>query len=153
MDFLSIIVVVLLVAVLLKQISYITKLQIKTKKNTVEKFAIIASAVVLFWLTHIFAENNLHYVAGFIAILFIIANWIKQGISYEGILLVAKGKELYRWNEIGEVKVTMGDLVTIEYFNGKNLLIVSQSYKIDDYEKIKNILQDKGIKTELVNKA
>lgn len=76
---------------------------------------------------------------------------LKQGIMDEGVLLVARGKELYRCNEMKEVKMTLDDLLKAELYNKRGARVASQTYKKEDFDRVKAFFKEKNIVTELVN--
>lgn len=145
------IVIVMLLSVLTKQISYIRKLKIKTKKSFLEILTFILSILVLITLTIFFAKNYMHYLIASIGIIFLVVNWIKQGISDSGILIVARGKELYRWNEVRYAQINTGDIITIDYYSVSGSKIISHKFEMQNYDKIVEVFGDNNIQFLIEN--
>ncbi|MDD2586509.1 MAG: hypothetical protein PHT79_10185 [Syntrophomonadaceae bacterium] len=151
MNIINFIVIVMLLSVLTKQISYIRKLKIKTKKSFLEILTVVLGILVLITLTIFFAKHYMHFLIAFIGIILLVINWIKQGIFDSGILIVAKGKELYLWNEVRYAQINTGDIITIDYYSVSGSKIISHKFEMQNYDKILEIFEDNNIQFVIEN--
>lgn len=150
MNLLSFIVVILLLSVLIKQIQYIRKLKIRTRKSTYEIMTIIIGILVIMTTVIYFAKNYVHYWIALLGIVLLIVAWMKQGISDNGVLIIARGKELYRWNEIGYAKIKKDDFVIVDYYSSSGSIIISHRYLEKDIDEIFKIFHRTNFKYEEV---
>ena len=141
----------LLGAVLIRELLYLKDLNISTKKNIGEVLIIIIGIITVVTISVIFAKNTVHYVMGCVGLGLLIADWSKQGISKNGILLVARGKELYVWNEIQEASINISNKIKIDYFITSNSKIVSQYYSVDAYDKILKEFKNQGVTFKIIH--
>lgn len=151
MNNISFIVTILLLILLAKEHQLIKTLSIQTKKSIFEKIIIIIFILFLIMLVYFFAEHYLHYLIAILGLIFMIFAWMKQGISDSGILIDARGKQLYGWDQIGKAKISMGKTITIDYFNPSGSKIISHEYKLENYDKILKIFESKKLKFEISN--
>lgn len=77
--------------------------------------------------------------------LFILANVWKQGISEYDLLISARGKEFYSWDEIHHVKITRSDKAEIVYYTASDLQITTQYSSADKLDAIMAILKKHNI--------
>lgn len=142
----NIIIIVMLSIIIFKQIQYIKKLRIRTIKSMGEIITMIIFLLVIFIMTISLAKGLSHYFIGFLAIVLFFLDIGKQGISSEGILLVAKGKELYYWNEIGSAKIKYDSKkLRVIYYSLGGIKIINHIYDSKFKESILNILKEKNI--------
>lgn len=89
-----------------------------------------------------FAREWNHYLLGLLAILTLIALWMKQGISSKGIIQQFRGKELYLWNEISRVDIEIVDNIKVKYFDISNAQIGSLNFERKKHEILMDILTE-----------
>ncbi|MBE6049955.1 MAG: hypothetical protein E7214_04640 [Clostridium sp.] len=75
-------------------------MEISTQKTIIEEILFIISIILIVVITVFYAKDILHYIVGTLGIIFIILQFVKQGISEEGIMVIARGKDMYSWREI-----------------------------------------------------
>ncbi len=141
MDFIGYAVIVALTILLIKQMQYLRNVTIRTLKSTTEVSTLLAGVIALSVLTYFFAKNMLHYCAAFIGIAYVIVQFYKQGICEAGVLTVSRGKELYLWGELGNIKIDARNVISVEYYTPTGAKIISHQYKRDDYEQIIKLLE------------
>lgn len=130
-------VLILLVAVLLKEVLYIKELKISTKKTLGEVLIILIAIIAIVTITVVFSNNTKHYIVGCVGVGLLIVDWSKQGISNKGILLMSRGKEFYAWNQIKEVKINISNEIKVDYFDISHSKIISHHYSMIDYDRIR----------------
>ncbi|WMJ77100.1 MULTISPECIES: hypothetical protein [unclassified Sedimentibacter] len=138
MNFVYYITVFLIITVLIKELLYIKDLKIKTQKNLMGVLILLAGILVIVIITVIFAKNITHYILGCVGVVLLIADWSKQGVSDRGLIVVARGKELYKWNDIKKARIKITDKMEISYFNTSNSKIVTHVYSTNVHDKILN---------------
>lgn len=142
----SILVSVLLIGIIIKQISYIKKLKIPTKKSVFENLIFITIITAIVIMTILFGKYISHYVAGTLFMIYFIISFLKQGILEEGIVIVNRGKEFFSWSEIKEVEIQKNSSLKITFFEEGRLEIVTHNFAADDYEKVFEILNSHNVK-------
>ncbi len=150
MNLLSFIVVILLLSILVKQIQYIRKLKIRTRKSTYEIITILIGILVIITMVIYFAKNYVHYLIALLGILLLIVAWMKQGISDNGVLIIARGKELYRWSEIGYAKIKKYNFVIVDYHSSSGSRIISHRYLEKDIDEIFKVFHQVDLEYEEV---
>ena len=133
---------ILVTTVFIKQLSYMKNLMIFTKKSKIEICMVLAGVLVLAIITYCFAKEWNHYLLGLLAILTLIALWMKQGISTKGIIQQFRGKELYLWNEISRVDIEIVDNIKVKYFGISNAQIGSLNFERKNHEILMDILTE-----------
>lgn len=136
MDFLSVITACLIISVSIHEIKYWKSVAIKANKSKLEILGACGGIVAISIITLFFAKNWLHYLIFSWGVIFVLADVWKQGISENGLLIVARGKELYKWAEIHHVEIIRSDNVKIVYFTKSNSEIATQLYSADDIDAI-----------------
>lgn len=136
MDFLSVIAPCLIISVSIHEIKLWKSVVIKANRSKLEILSVCVGIVVLSILTILFAKNLLHYLMFPLGVMFILTDVWKQGISKNGLLIVARGKEFYQWAEIHHVEMTIKDKVKIDYFTKSNSKIATQIYSLDSFDAI-----------------
>lgn len=136
---------ILMAAVFIKQLIYMKSLIIFTKKSKIEICTILAGVLTLVIITYFFAKEWSHYLLGVLAVLTLIALWMKQGISSKGIIQQFRGKELYLWNEIGRVDIEIVDNIKVKYFGMSNVQIGNLNFERNKYELLIGVI-NKNVK-------
>lgn len=151
MNYLSVITVVIIVTLLIQEVKYCKESVIKSLKTKFDIAATIIGAACLIIMTLILAKNPFHYVLGCCFILFVIADVAKQGISEKGLLITARGKQLYKWSEINLAEITISDKIKIVYLSKLNTKIATQFYPISMYDKIVKIFYENKLSFHVNN--
>lgn len=138
---LTIIAALLIFMVFFHELGYFRSTVIKTVKTSLEIIAAVIGVTAIAVVTFFFANNWFHYVLGFIGVLFVLVDVGKQGISENGILITARGKQLYKWSEIRHIDITVSSNIEIAYFSQTRSPIVTQHYSKKQYDKIIELLQ------------
>ena len=136
MDFLSVITACLIISVSIHEIKYWKSVVIKANKSKLEILLVCVGIVVFSIITIFFAKNLLHYLIFPWGVMFVLTDVWKLGISENGLLIAARGKELYKWAEIHHVEMTISDKVKIVYFTKSNSEIATQFYSLDSFDAI-----------------
>ncbi len=152
MNMINFVVIVVLLILIVRQISYIKTLEIRTKKSLSERLIVILCIAALIAITIFFAKNYMHYLIFAIATMLFVTDWVKQGISESGILIVSRGKELYLWNEIKYAQINTSDTITIDYYRNSGSKIISHEFKMKDYDRILEIFENNDIQFIIKNK-
>ena len=108
-------IILMLLILLWRQVTLIRKIQIRTKKGRFEIGVFSVAIVSLAALTIFYGKGYMHYLIAIIAGSFLILNWLKQGVSKTGLIIVSKAKEDYLWAEIGSANVRTDDIINIDY--------------------------------------
>lgn len=153
MNFIYYITVLLIVTVLIKELLYIKDLKIRTKKTLGEILIFAIGIITIIVITIVFAKNTLHYIVGCTGVALLIISWSKQGVSNKGLLIVARGKQLYEWNNIKKAKINISKNIQVDYFSTLNSKIISHVYSTDVYEKILNEFNSHNLPYEIINKG
>lgn len=146
--FISILVILFLLAVMKEDIKNIRKLIISEKKGTFEIILYIATIAVFIMITVIYGKSLIHYIVGTVAIAFIIVEFLKQGIFNEGIVALERGRGIHKWGEISKVEIKKGKNIKVTYVvkNGVDLI---HKFSLDDYKKIIDIFISNGVEYEI----
>lgn len=150
-DFLSGIAALLIIMVFIQEVRYLKTVEIKTIKAKSEIVIMLIVTVAMTAMILTLAKNPAHYIVGSVGILFIPADVLKQGISAKGILIVARGKELYRWNEIDHADIVISKQIKIHYFSKSKSKIATQLYPCSMHEKIIAAFHHHGLSFKVVN--
>lgn len=133
---------ILMVIVLLEELNKIRSLIIPTKKSILEICIISCFEIVILIITYIYAYKWNDYVIAILGFILLFVSWSKQGISKEGILLCAKGKQLYKWDEIGEAKVKIkNDIIEVYYFNTVGVEIIKHTFNKKNMDSVISIFK------------
>lgn len=146
MDILSILIIAVEVAIIIKQISCIRRLKVTAIKTTSEVIVIALCVLAFIALAFFFAKSYLHYAITLLGIILFIAIWLKQGISDSGLYIVARNKDTFMWNDIESVEIKTGDSVIVGYHMKSMASIISQRYRIEDHDKILKIFEANNMK-------
>lgn len=144
-------IILMLLVLLARQVSLMRKIKIRTKKSKFEIGIFVVSIVALGVLTVLYAKGYMHYIIAIVAGSFVLINWLKQGISTTGLIIVSKGKEDYMWRELEKVKIKTDDVINIDYFNNGGTKIISHKYDIKHSQEILKMFKTNRIKV-LANK-
>ncbi|MDK2808839.1 MAG: hypothetical protein PWP24_1576 [Clostridiales bacterium] len=125
-------------------------MRIKANKSMLEIIIIVVSVLVMLVLTAWLAVNPKHYAIGFLAISLLLFFWNTQGITETGLLLMARGKEFYKWTDIGSVKIQTGEIISIHFYDLHGSKIITHTFCKTDYGTIVNLFSNKNIKTEII---
>ena len=142
-------IIFMLLILLGRQVSLIRKVKIRTKKSKFEIGIFTVSISALTILTIFYAKEYMHYVIAIVAGAFVLINWLKQGISTSGLIIVSKGKEDCMWRELAKVKVKTNDVVNIDYFSASGTKISSHKYDIKHINEILKIFKTNKVKVIL----
>lgn len=146
MDILNILIIIVLIAIFIKQILCIRRLKVATIKSTSEVVTVALCVVALIVLAYFFAKSYLHYLLTLMGVILFITIWLKQGISDSGLYIVARNKDTFTWNDIESVEIKTGDSVIVGYHMKSIVSIISQKYKIENYTKLLKIFEDNNVK-------
>lgn len=133
--FMSIIVIFMVLTMIMKQIPYMKKLKIPTKKTVFETIVYLAAILIIIVITLLYGKALIHYLVGTLGIALFTIEFLKQGIFEDGILILARGKEIYRWNEILNVQIVKSSYVKVTYW-GREGLSITHKFAIERYEEI-----------------
>lgn len=133
--FISFIAVLVLTEIIIKQFKDKKRLVISTKKTLLEKVIYLAAIAIFIVITILYAKGVIHYLIGILGILLLTIEFLKQGIFEEGILILARGKERYAWNEISKVQIVKSKDVKVTYY-GKEGLAITHKFAIERYKEI-----------------
>lgn len=137
----NIIILLLLIIIILKQIRYIKKLIIPTRKCCIEIITVLFGGSILIGIMYFYAQTFIDYLMGILGVFMFVSIWIKQGISLEGFISMYGYKEIILWKEIEKVKIIKLKDIKIELSG--NFMEQSFNFKKSDYSKIINILNEK----------
>lgn len=151
MDFLFGIAALLISMVFIQEVRYLKAVEIKTIKAKSEIALMLIATVAITAMILILAKNPAHYMVGFVGILFIPVDVLKQGISAKGILIVARGKQLYRWNEIDHADIVISKQIKIQYFSKSKSKIATQLYPFSMHDKIIAAFNDHALSFKMTN--
>ena len=143
-------VILMLLILLAKQITFIRKIQIRTKKSTFEIGVFSVALLALAVLTIFFAKGYMHYLIALTGASFLLINWMKQGLASSGLLIVSRGKEEYAWREISSAKIKTSDKINIDFFNTSGRRIASHSYEMKHYKDLMKLLRYNKVKVDVI---
>lgn len=146
MDIMSWVVLLALLILLVQQIQHIRQIRLKAVISTFAKVALTIGIITIVALAYFFAKNMVQYCIAVIGILFVLVDCNKQGISDQGVLVVARGKELYRWEEIESALIEVDTTLNIKFYLPTGVKIAFHKYKLEEDAKIRSLLMSKGIK-------
>lgn len=136
----DIIIPILLLVLLLKQLKYIKKLIIPTRKSYIQIIFVLISVIILTSITYFYGNKWIHYIVGALASSTYICMWIKQGINSKGFVSMYRYKETISWNEIEKVIITSSKDVKVKLFG--DFMEQTFYFKNGDYEKVLTFLKE-----------
>lgn len=95
----SVVASIVLILIAIHELRYLRKVVIKEKKSKSEIFVTIIAFIVISIITYFYAKCFWDYLMFATGLLCLVADVWKQGLSEDGVLIVARGKELYKWTE------------------------------------------------------
>lgn len=141
----TIIAACLLILLSVHEVRFLKSVVIKSNRSKFEISAVCFGMVGLLVITILYGKNWSHYFVFVCCGVFILADVYKQGISEAGLLIVERGKELYKWNEIHHAEITVTDKVRVVYFKKQDSVLATHFYEIDSYENIIELFQRHNI--------
>ncbi len=145
MNYKSLIAAALIVMVLFHELKYWRMQKIKAAAKNSDRIIMLAAILFIAALAVYFAGHALHYLIACCAVLFIVADVEKQGLSEEGVQIVAKGKELYRWAELDHADIAVSDRVKVDYFTSTGAKVATQFFSADKYEEITAMFRENNL--------
>lgn len=146
--FISILVILFLVSIVRRNILYIKELVIPTKKTYWDGMLVMMIILMFIVITLIYGKQLIHYFTGILAIVYIILEFFKQGISNDGIIIMERGKGIYNWEELSKVEIKKGKNIKVTYL-GKEGLIVTHKFSLDKYKKLVDMFISNGVEYEI----
>ena len=143
-------IILMLLILLTKQITFIKKIQIRTKKSKFEIGVFSIALLALAVLTIFFAKESMHYLTALTAASLLLIIWMKQGLTNSGLLIFSRGKEEYTWREISNAKIKTSDKVDIDFFNTSGIRIASHSYDMKHYKDLMKLLRYNKVKVDVI---
>lgn len=148
MDIINIIILLLFMAIFLKQLKCIKELIIPTRKRYIEIIIVLLTIIILSGISYLYAKTVLHYITGLLGIVIFISMWFKEGITSKGFVRNARGEELIEWNKINKVIITSSKDIKITLIGG--FIGQTMYFKKSDYDKVFNIIRvNLPIKTDV----
>lgn len=141
----SVIAALLLVSVCVHEMKFWRTTIIKTHKTKFEIIVMCIGLLVLIGFVLVFGRKWYHYLLFGCTVLFVIADVWKQGLSEDGLLIAARGKELFKWDEIYNAKLFMTNQVKIVYYTKQHSIIATQYYSVEDYDHIIELLRKNNV--------
>ncbi|BBF41674.1 hypothetical protein lbkm_0354 [Lachnospiraceae bacterium KM106-2] len=142
------IVFVLFCLILGKQIAFIKRLVVATKKSMLDNVSIFFGILILLWLTYQYANTILDYSFAVLGISALLTMIYKQGIAMDGLILLSRGHEFYPWSEIGSVKIEEADDIKVIYYSTIGSPIIKQRYAKKNKDKLFDILEKNSLYKE-----
>ncbi|HDK7168928.1 TPA: hypothetical protein PTV44_002844 [Clostridium botulinum] len=132
------ILVVLFVGIIFKEFKIVNQLVIKTEKKLIETIFLIIGIGVLFYITYIYAKNQIHYSLGILGTILYVGAYLKNGITSKGVVSSYRYLQFVPWDKIEKVHINKGKSIKVSYSGngGSNRLY----FKNKDYEKIVGFL-------------
>lgn len=137
----DIVIPLFLVAIIIKQLRYINRLIIPTRKSYIEIIIVLFGVIIFISIIYFYANTWIHYVTGILAIFMFVSMWIKQGIISEGFISMYKYKEIILWNEVEKVMIICSKDIKIKVSGGS--MQQTFHFKKSDYDKVSTILKEK----------
>lgn len=141
----SVVASIVLILIAIHELRYLRKVVIKEKKSKSEIFVTIIAFIVISIITYFYAKCFWDYLMFATGLLCLVADVWKQGLSEDGVLIVARGKELYKWTEIHHIDILISDIIKVVYFEKQDSEIDKQCYPISSSEKIITLLQKHNV--------
>ncbi|EJE7236466.1 hypothetical protein M5L40_003476 [Clostridium botulinum] len=137
------ILVVLFVGIIFKEFKIVNQLIIKTEKKLIETIFLIIGIGVLFYITYIYAKNQIHYSLGIFGTILYVGAYFKNGIISKGFVSSYRYLQFVPWDKIEKVHINKGKSIKVSYSGngGTNRLY----FKNKDYDKIIELLNEKLI--------
>lgn len=66
-------------------------------------------------------------------------------------MITARGKQLYKWDEIGKINIRLTDKVKVDFYDKSESKIVTHTYALDKYNKLIDTFQEKRMNYQLIN--
>ncbi|WP_030034007.1 DUF5673 domain-containing protein [Clostridium botulinum] len=135
--------VVLFVGIIFKEFKIVNQLVIKTEKKLIETIFLIIGIGVLFYITYIYAKNQIHYSLGILGTILYVGAYLKNGITSKGVVSSYRYLQFVPWDKIEKVHINKGKSIKVSYSGngGTNRLY----FKNKDYDKIIELLNEKLI--------
>ncbi|EDU38791.1 hypothetical protein B2H94_02865 [Clostridium sporogenes] len=137
------ILVVLFVGIIFKEFKIVNQLVIKTEKKLIETILLIIGIVVFFYITYIYAKNQMHYLLGILGTILYVGVYLKNGITSKGVVSSYRYLQFVPWDKIEKVHINKRKSIKVSYSGngGTNRLY----FKNKDYDKIIELLNEKLI--------
>ncbi|MHB9941869.1 hypothetical protein CF065_09600 [Clostridium sporogenes] len=137
------ILVVLFVGIIFKEFKIVSQLVIKTEKKLIETILLIIGIVVFFYITYIYAKNQMHYLLGILGTILYVGAYLENGITSKGFVSSYRYLQFVPWDKIEKVHINKGKSIKVSYSGngGTNRLY----FKNKDYDKIIKLLNEKLI--------
>lgn len=146
----NILILVFFLGIVVRNITNILEIEVATKKSSFEIIVFIGVVIILASIAIIYGKSIIHYLIGLSGILYFISELFKQGISKKGLLIIAKGKEFYSWDEIKEVEIKREDNVHVTFFSTGRVKICTHNFFLNDYKKVFEVLNKHHVKIEII---
>ncbi|AJD30630.1 MULTISPECIES: DUF5673 domain-containing protein [Clostridium] len=142
------ILVVLFVGIIFKEFKIVNQLVIKTEKKLIETIFLIIGIGVFFYITYIYAKNQMHYLLGILGTILYVGAYLKNGITSKGVVSSYRYLQFVPWDKIEKVHINKGKSIKVSYSGngGTNRLY----FKNKDYDKIIELLNEKLIKNLVI---
>ncbi|NCB33635.1 MAG: hypothetical protein EOM64_07095 [Erysipelotrichia bacterium] len=151
MTFVSISTALLILMIVIQELKYWKSVKIITIKSKSEIMVMAVSIISITAMMLILAKTPVHYFIGCLGILFFAADIQKQGISAKGIMIVARGKQLYQWHEIDHAEIVLSKQLKICFFSKSNSKIATQLYPCSMQDKIVRIFNENTLPFQTAN--
>ncbi|AVQ38036.1 hypothetical protein C7M56_04810 [Clostridium botulinum] len=137
------ILVVLFVGIIFKEFEIVSQLVIKTEKKLIETIFLIIGIAVFFYITYIYAKNQMHYLLGILGTILYVGAYLENGITSKGVVSSYRYLQFVLWDKIEKVHINKGKSIKVSYSGngGTNRLY----FKNKDYDKIIELLNEKLI--------
>lgn len=141
----SIITAVLLVSMCVRELVLWKSVKIRTLKSGGQLAGGAIGLILMLMISLYFREKCFHWLIFVIGALFIFADIFKQGLSDKGVLVAAKGRELFKWVEIIDAQIVVGEDIEISYTMEKGALVASQHYSSECLDAVTGLFKDHGV--------
>ena len=138
---LNVLFALLLAAILIQNLRYLRALRVRTKKSIPEILTMLTGMTAIAVPTCFLAETAQHRILGATGVILIFFACMKPGITEKGILIEARGQELYLWNEIDHAELRRTDAICVTYFRSPGSVVAKQRYRLQDEAIVRDILE------------
>lgn len=146
MEISSGIAVCLLFLVTVHEVRYWKSVAVKAALPCWGRLAVCGGIGCMAGIAAAFAAHWFHGLVLACGVLLVIADVHKQGLSEAGLLMAARGRELYRWEEIHHAEITTStDGVTVVYYVKIGSVIAKRQYRQSTLEKIMQMLKQNRV--------
>lgn len=128
-DITSLLASLLLLALFVKEFKYMRERKIPAIPKAGDLAALIIADTLFVLLGYFKAKTLFHAAVAALAVLFFTLDVLKQGVSERGVIITAKGKQLYLFSELSRAECSRGKKLSVSFYSQSGALLCRQYYR------------------------